>query len=71
LNLFPGCQWRPVECGHAIHIIRPGGGRLRNSRVRIAVRPHPARLGSARLHLGVPLIEAILTRYARCEFFSS
>jgi pimeloyl-ACP methyl ester carboxylesterase len=23
LDLFPGCQWRPVECGHAIHIIRP------------------------------------------------
>jgi hypothetical protein len=30
-----------------------------------------ARLGPARLHLGVPLIEAMLTRYARCEFFSS
>jgi hypothetical protein len=29
-----------------------------------------ARLGPARLHLGIPLIEAMLTRYARCEFFS-
>jgi hypothetical protein len=28
-------------------------------------------LGLARLHLGVPLIEAMLTRYARREFFSS
>ena len=32
--------------------------------------PDLARLGPARLHLGVPLIEAMLTRYARCEFFS-
>jgi hypothetical protein len=29
-----------------------------------------ARLGPARRHLGIPLIEAMLTRYARCEFFS-
>ncbi len=24
LSLFPGSQWRPVDCGHAIHIIHPG-----------------------------------------------
>src|ERR1700730_2229438 len=29
-----------------------------------------ARLGPARLHLGIPLIEMMLTRYAGCEFFS-
>jgi pimeloyl-ACP methyl ester carboxylesterase len=23
LRLFPGCQWRSVDCGHAIHVIRP------------------------------------------------
>jgi hypothetical protein len=32
--------------------------------------PFLARLGPARLHLGIQLIEAMLTRYARCEFFS-
>jgi pimeloyl-ACP methyl ester carboxylesterase len=23
LDLFPGCQWRPVNCGHAIHVSAP------------------------------------------------
>jgi hypothetical protein len=32
--------------------------------------PEMARLGPARLHLGIPLIEAMLTRYVRREFFS-
>jgi len=23
LNLFPGSQWRPIDCGHAIHVFAP------------------------------------------------
>jgi len=23
LSLFPGCQWRPIDCGHAIHVFAP------------------------------------------------
>jgi pimeloyl-ACP methyl ester carboxylesterase len=23
LDLFPGCQWRPIDCGHAIHVSAP------------------------------------------------
>jgi hypothetical protein len=29
-----------------------------------------AQLGPARLYVGIPLIEVMLTRYARYEFFS-